>query len=205
MNEFEEHNWGWQLQQWGQQFGEWWELRTQQLGGNLPDFSLADWLESLALPPWVYQLLFWVLLGLALIALGLFLGRIGMPFLQRYLKKNQDRSNSLKNRQSKPLVTKLSVSQWLRRSQQFQTQGNYTEACRCLYFALLQLLDDREIVPQQPSRTDREYQEILASLPQISLYKILLRTHEELCFSTRPISAERFSQCQQALEEILNL
>ncbi len=205
MNEFEEHNWGWQLQQWGQQFGEWWELHTQQLTRNLPELLLADWLKYLALPPWVYQLLFWLLVGLVLIIFGLFLVRVGIPFFRGYLKKIRDRSNPDKYRKSKPLVTKLPVSQWLRRSQQFQTQGDYTEACRCLYFALLQQLDDREIVPQQPSRTDREYQELLAPLPQISLYKILLRTHEELCFSTRPISAERFTQCQQALEEILNL
>ncbi|NJL90080.1 MAG: DUF4129 domain-containing protein [Coleofasciculaceae cyanobacterium SM2_1_6] len=205
MDEFEDYNWDWQLQQWGQQLGEWWELRTQQLTRNLPDFSLADWLKYLALPPWVYQLLFWLLLGLAFLALGLLLGRVGMPFLKNYLQKLQDRSNSTKNRRSKPLVTKLPVNQWLRRSQQFQTQGNYAEACRCLYFALLQQLDDREIVPQQLSRTDREYQELLAPLPQISLYQILLRTHEELCFSSQPISAERFTQCQQALEEILNL
>ena len=82
MNEFEEHNWGWQLQQWGQQFGEWWELHTQQLTRNLPELLLADWLKYLALPPWVYQLLFWLLVGLVLIIFGLFLVRVGIPFFE---------------------------------------------------------------------------------------------------------------------------
>jgi len=194
---FEENSWSWQMQQWGQQLQEWWELQTRLLEKNLPDFSLPDWLKNLGLPPWVYQLIFWLLLGFILVWLVLLLISLGMP----YFKKVWDRSPLLTT--SPKVKTKhLSVAKWLKRSQQFQAQGNYSEACRCLYFALLQRLEDRGI-NSPDSRTDREYQQLVATFPENSLYQILLTTHEELCFGLQPISPEKFTQCQQALETIL--
>lgn len=95
------------------------------------------------------------------------------------------------------------MQKWLQRSQKFQAQGNYTEACRCLYFALLQYLDEGGIIPQKDSRTDREYRQLVAPLPDNSLYQILLNTHEELCFGLQTISPEKLAQCHQALETIM--
>lgn len=206
MDKFEENSWTWQGQQWGQQLQEWWELQTQLLGKNLPDFSPPDWLKNLGLPLWVYQLIFWLLLGLALVWLIWQLISVGMPYFKkiwhRFAKRSLWESPLLiTSPQVKP--KHLSVAKWLKRSQQFQAQGNHSEACRCLYFALLQQLDDHGTIPQRISRTDREYQQLLAAFPEDSLYQILLTTHEELCFGLQPISPEKFTQCQQALETIL--
>jgi hypothetical protein len=195
---FEENSWTWQGQQWGQQLQEWWELHTRLLEKNLPSFSLPDWLKNLGLPPWLYQLIFWLLLGLVLVWLGWQLVSVGIPYFQKVWQHSPLFPSSPQVK-TKP----LSVAKWLKRSQQFQAQGNYSEACRCLYFALLQQLDDGGIIPQRISRTDREYQQLVAAFPKNSLYHILLTTHEELCFGLQPISPEKFTQCQQALETIL--
>ena len=197
MSNFEENNWEWQLQQWGQQFGEWWELQTQGLGRRMPQVGLPDWLKNLGLPAWVYQLILWICLGVILTWLSWQLIRVGIP----YLRKIADRS--LPSPKSPVKLKQLKAQKWQERSQKFQAQGNYTEACRCLYFALLQYLDEVGTIPQKDSRTDREYRQLVAPLPHDSLYQILLNTHEELCFGLQTISPEQLAQCHQALETIM--
>ena len=197
MNNFEENNWSWQLQQWGQQFGEWWELQTQGWGRNLSKFTLPDWLKNLGLPAWIYQLILWICLGIILLWLSWQFIRFGIPYLQKIAGKSLPLANSTaKSKQ-------LKAQKWLQRSQKFQAQGNYTEACRCLYFALLQHLDEVGMIPQQDSRTDREYRQLVTPLPDDSLYQILINTHEELCFGLQTISPEKLTQCHQALETIM--
>ncbi len=197
MSNFEENNWAWQLQQWGQQFGEWWELQTQALERNLPKFEYPDWLKNLGLPAWVYQSILWLVLGVVLTWLSWQLLRVGIPYLQKIVKR------SIASPSSPTKLRQLKVQKWQERSQKFQAQGNYTEACRCLYFALLQYLDEKEIILQQDSRTDREYRQLVILLPHDSLYQILLNTHEELCFGLQTISPEQLAQCHQALETIM--
>lgn len=197
MSNFEENNWSWQLQQWGQQFGEWWELQTQRLERNLPKLEYPDWLKNLGVPEWVYQLIFWIILGVVLTWLSWQLIRVGIPYIQKMVRRSRAfPSSSTKFQQ-------LKAQKWQERSRKFQAQGNYTEACRCLYFALLQYLDEKQIILQQDSRTDREYRQLVTPLPHNSLYQILLNTHEELCFGLQNISPEKFAQCHQALETIM--
>ncbi|MEG4005235.1 hypothetical protein QUA41_00410 [Microcoleus sp. Pol11C1] len=51
----------------------------------------------------------------------------------------------------------MSVAKWLLRSQKLQQQGKYRQACRCLYLAALQPLNDAGTAIHQPSPTDGEY------------------------------------------------
>ncbi|MGB3204593.1 MAG: DUF4129 domain-containing protein, partial [Crinalium sp.] len=105
-------------------------------------------------------------------------------------------------------ISELTVSDWLKRSQTFQRQGNYAEACRCLYMAMLQQLNDSGIVPHQPSRTDGEYLQLIQDLPQYRSYETLLTTHQKACFGNTEIRAVEFEQCQQAyraISDYLNL
>ncbi|NEQ27810.1 MAG: DUF4129 domain-containing protein, partial [Microcoleus sp. SIO2G3] len=99
-------------------------------------------------------------------------------------------------------VSELSVAGWLERSQKFQQQGNYQEACLCLYRAMLQRLNDAGIAPHQSSRTDGEYLQLIRQLPQPQPYQTLLMTHQQLCFSNTEASPSVFEQCQQAYREI---
>jgi hypothetical protein len=89
-----------------------------------------------------------------------------------------------------------------------QRQGNYREACRSLYMALLQKLDEAQVIPQQASRTDGEYLQqietlyVRSRLSDVAPYRTLILTHEQLCFGNTEISDAEFRDCQQAYQEI---
>ncbi|MEG3972103.1 MULTISPECIES: hypothetical protein [unclassified Microcoleus] len=60
-------------------------------------------------------------------------------------------------------------------TQKLQQQGKYRQACRCLYMALLQRLNDAGTVVYQPRRTDGEYLQLIQQLPQPVSYETLIR------------------------------
>ncbi|AFZ13313.1 hypothetical protein Cri9333_2446 [Crinalium epipsammum PCC 9333] len=193
--EFEQTNFGWQLQQLQQQLGEWIELEFSRR--NLPDWSLPDWLKNLSLPSWLLKAVFWGIVAFLVIWIGWQLWRVWGSSLTAL-------SGKLRNldQQATTKVSELTVSEWLKRSQIFQRQGNYAEACRCLYMAMLQQLNDSDIVPHQPSRTDGEYLQLIQNLPQYRSYETLLTTHQKACFGNTEIRAVEFEQCQQAYRTI---
>lgn len=94
-----------------------------------------------------------------------------------------------------------SAADWLAQAQADRQAQRYDEACRALYFALLLKLDETQLVPQQPSRTDREYRYLTQDLPQPDGPHLLLETHERLCFSTAPASLGLFERCLEAYGE----
>ncbi|MGB3208597.1 MAG: hypothetical protein WBB28_26720, partial [Crinalium sp.] len=63
--EFEQTNFGWQLQQLQRQLGEWVELQFSKR--NLEDWSLPDWLKNLSLPDWLLKAIFWGIVAFLLI------------------------------------------------------------------------------------------------------------------------------------------
>jgi len=192
---FEKTNFGWQIQQQIQRFGEWVELITRGNDNRMPKVSWEPWfLDFLWL---VVQGLFWVILTVLLIWLGWQLWRMWGHYLYSF--------PSLLNSPGENKVTevnKLTVSAWLGRSREFYRQGNYTEAVRCLYLAMLQKLNDSGIILDEASRTDGEYRKLIQNLPQQEAYQLLLNTHENLCFGNSAISPEIFDRCQQAFQEI---
>ena len=194
---FEKNSLGWQLGQLQQRFGEWWELQTSQFSPNRPEASVPSWLNSPIL--WlIAKAAFWLLLALLLSWAALQIVRLLNPYF--YSLRNQLSQPDDKARET--LVSELSVAEWLERSQKFQQQGNYQEACLCLYKAMLQRLNDAGIAPHQSSRTDGEYLQLIQQLPQPQPYQTLLMTHQQLCFSNAEASPSVFEQCQQAYREI---
>lgn len=194
---FEATNFSWQLQLLRQQAGEWVALQFRQMSSNYA----PDWDGSGLWPPdWVLQTLAWV----CLTGLALWLGWLLRPWLRLLVNKLQrsPRRSSLSPATQTPL---RSPAEWWQLAQTWQRQGNYTEACRALYLAMLQHLNDAQLVPQQASRTDGEYWQLVQRLPQPQPYQVLLRTHEQLCYGLTPISAEAFDRCQQAYREIMTL
>ena len=189
---FEKTNWGWQLSQFQKQVGEWVELQVSRFASSLPKSS---WPRINA--PWLGELLKAVvllLLGLCLTWLGWKLRRLLKPYL--YSLSGSPRASATTQ------VNELSAQAWLQRSQACFRQGNYREACRYLYLAMLQRLNDTGIAPHQPSRTDGEYRQLVQQLPQSQSYQTLITTHEQLCFGNAEIKLETFDQCQQAYREI---
>lgn len=197
---YEKDNLAWQLQQLQQKLGEWWEMQISQFTPDItnnPDFSWLSWLNSPIIGT-IAKGIFWLILAFLLCWTVLQIWQRA----EIYISFLRNKKSQLADRMTKASVTELSAAAWLARSQKLQQQGNYRDACLCLYMAMLQQLHDRGIVPHQPSRTDGEYWELLEQLPQPIPYQILLMTHQQLCFSNSEASSFLFEQCQSAYQEI---
>jgi hypothetical protein len=196
---FEKNSWGWQLSQFKQQVGEWIEYQFSQWQLALPQLP-AEW----SLSPWLSQLLyilFWLSLGLFLTWVVWRLWQEFGHYVYTWLIKNVD---NLATGAKIPLKDS-SIALLLTRSQKFYSQGNYREACRCLYLAILQRLHDTGVITHKPSRTDSEYLQLLRlSVTPIQPYETLITTHEQLCFGDAEILPENYEQCHQAYQEIVN-
>jgi Domain of unknown function (DUF4129) len=196
---FEKTNWGWQFYLFQQKVGEWVEYQFSRFQQNLPELP-TGW----SISPWVVELLkilFWLVLGLFVAWIGWRLWQEFSPYIYSWLARFGNSPSS----QSKINSRESSIKFLLTKTQEFYSQGNYGEACRYLYLAMLQQLHEKAIALQQPSRTDGEYLQLLSStVTPIQPYETLITTHEQLCFSNREILAENYQQCQQAYQELFN-
>ncbi|HEY9728163.1 MAG TPA: DUF4129 domain-containing protein [Chroococcales cyanobacterium] len=193
-NAFEKNNLGWQLGQLRQRVWEWFELKTSQ---TFSDISLPSW--------WDWPILQLIAKVVAFATLAILLTWIFWQLwqlLRPYLYSLRKQLRQPADRVAKTESSELSVAAWLQRSSKSQQQGNYREACRCLYMAMLQRLNDSGIAPHQSSRTDGEYLQLIQQLPQPRPYQTLLVTHQRLCFSQTEASRSVFDQCQQAYRDI---
>jgi Domain of unknown function (DUF4129) len=190
---FEKTNFSWQLGQWQQQVQEWWEVQTAP---NLPNVKFPSWLAS---PIWwaIAQAIFWVIVAL----LAVWASWQIWELLRFYIHNFQKRNKTTDGR-AQTTIKDVSVAEWLLRSQKLQQQGKYRQACRCLYMALLQRLNDAGIALHQPSRTDGEYLQLIQQLPQPVPYETLITIHQQLYFGNAEASASTFEQCQQAYQQI---
>jgi hypothetical protein len=185
----EKTSWRWQLEQLQQQVGEWIEVK---LRSSDRDLNLD------ILPPWLGPLLI-RLVWLILAGLAIWIGyRIIYPYWQRWVARN-DRSKLTLDRSPERVYT---VSELLTQSRQFQQADDYTQASRWLYLAMLQRLNDANLIPHQFSRTDREYLQLLRTIPMVNVGETLVSIHEQLHFGDRDISSADFDRCQQAYQQI---
>ncbi|MBD2165399.1 DUF4129 domain-containing protein [Calothrix membranacea FACHB-236] len=194
---FEKNSWDWQLSQMQQQVGEWIEYQFSRLESALPQlppgWSISPWLSELL------KFLFWLILGLFVVWLLWLLWREFGPYIYSWLTRRGNQHIS----RTTITATELSVPLWLARSQEYYRQGNYPEACRCLYMAILQRLHDSNVINHKSSRTDGEYLQLLrSSITPIQPYETLITTHEQLCFGDEEILPENYEHCQQAFREI---
>lgn len=189
---FERTSLGWQVWLWQRQVAEWWERSFPRLE-RIGPWSLPPWL----LTPQLYQ----ALAGLLLL-FGLWqLYRALSPYLNWSLVKSLDVIPFA----GRALPREMTVNQWLARSQTLAAQGNYREACRALYYATIQRLDQTGLITNHPSRTDGEYLNLVQSLPSSDAFQCLFHTHEQLHFSQAAVSADTFSRCQAAYQAIAQL
>ncbi len=194
--EFAKTSWGWKLSLLQQQLGEWIEFQLSRFNSALPEVLPPDWsLDA----PWLVNLIK-ALIWLLAIAITVWL-------LWQLWKLLEPLTHSWRGRKLTKVVKRanlpqLAVNQWLEQSQAYFAQGNYAEACRCLYQATLQHLHDRGIITHQSSRTDGEYLQLLKNIPPSPAYQTLLATHEQLCFGNEDILPENFEECKQAYGEI---
>lgn len=194
---FEKDSLGWQLSQLLQQIGEWWELQTSRFSPDVPNASLPSWWNSPILQA-IAKAAIWAIVIFLAIWVGWQLWRWLQPYVYSFTQQLNQPVKPVTNTPAK----QLSVDSWLQRSQKFQQQGNYREACQCLYMAMLQRLNDKGIVLHEPSRTDGEYLKLVRHLPQPKPYQTLLTIHQRLCFSKAEASTSVFEKCQQAYRDI---
>ncbi len=179
-------------------------------------FSQIDWPDPPEIPQWEppawlqgffnilaalgrFTLFHWKGLLLALIvALCFFIGR----WLYRRYGARPFSATGNELLPTEPSLIPGSVTSWLDQAQQQQQAQQYGLACRSLYFAMLLKLDEAEIIPQRPSRTDREYLYLTQDLPQPDASQLLLETHERLCFSRASASEDLFQHCLGAFQKI---
>ncbi|EKQ69435.1 hypothetical protein OsccyDRAFT_2063 [Leptolyngbyaceae cyanobacterium JSC-12] len=191
--DFEKNSLDWQLHLWQIRIAEWVE-RLFQSSNNNP--SLPNW----SFPEWLLQRLFWALaIALSLWALWQ-LYSILAPYLGTSILANSQQPTATTSHPER-----RTTAEWHQRSRLLAQQGNYREACRALYQATLQHLDIAGLIPGEASRTDGEYLRRLQTLPNPHPYQILIRTHEQLCFSHMEVTQETFEHCEQAYREIETL
>jgi hypothetical protein len=194
MATYQESNLAWQLQQLGQNVGEWLQWQGQRFWGRVPNVEIPEienwqWWEHL-----IFHGLLWLGIGLAIAVLWW-----NRKTWQRYWAN----LNDLELRPSLP-VNEPGVGHWRKLAQQAAQRGDYYQACRHLYLALLRLLQEQKLVEQNPALTDQEYQQLLANLSQseTETYERVFSIHQQLCFGQQPASLELFHHCQAAIAAI---
>lgn len=195
---FKQDGLGWRISLIQRRVGEWIEYKTSQVDIDTEGWDWG-WLQSKLL--WqTLKFLMWAII--AIIAVWL-LWQLWL-LLRPYWKRWQRQGNSL-NQNIPPVVTpQFSQSEWLERSQSARVEGNYRRAIICLYQAMLQLLDERGIIPNQLSRTDEEYRRSLSKvqLAAPQAYELLLSIHQQLCFSRTEADQSLYERCYQAYQQI---
>jgi hypothetical protein len=189
---FEEDSWGWQWHKLSQRIGEWLQFQPSKEQTNPPDsLESLDWSR-------IGEFIGWVAIALlAIFLLWQLLKRLpGGRFPFR--KPSKESSASTANH---PELS-LSLNQWRSQSRQFQQQGNYRQACRCLYMAMLRKLHESGIVADNLAITDGEYRVAISHLSNPQPYIVLLQIHEQHHFANRDATLEDWQACQQAYRQI---
>jgi hypothetical protein len=190
----EKTSWRWQLEQLQQQLGEWIEVKFRSNGNDSPLDSLPAWLG-----PLLVRLTWAALAGLLIWFIYRFIYPVCLRWWQERHQNAAINFRSVNFEESAPVYT---VAELLAKSQQFQANGDYTQASRWLYLAMLQRLNDAKLIPHQFSRTDREYQQLLQAVPLVNIGTLLVSIHEQLHFGNEQIGRSDFDRCQQAYQQI---
>ncbi|MEM7760080.1 MAG: DUF4129 domain-containing protein [Cyanobacteria bacterium P01_A01_bin.40] len=193
---FKQDGLGWRINLIKQRFGEWSEYRISQLDSG-------DWgfLKSTLL--WqIIKFCLWSIIAILLVWMTWQLWLLLRSYWKRW-QRPSDRYTAI----TPPVITpQLSSTDWVERSQSARIEGDYRQAIFCLYQAMLQLLDERELVAAQSSLTDQEYRRSLLKIEvsPFSSYELLLSIHQRLCFSKAKANQTLWEECHQAYQQIEN-
>ena len=135
----------WQIRHAGKNLSEWIQLQLYRGGDEESSPSTFE------LPPWVGQLLLWIVV----VGATLWVAWLIAQAIDQYLQNRAGKTQLKLAVEDIPEETEHTVKEWLSLARQFEQAGNWREACRALYMATLQILHDREWLVHQASRTDR--------------------------------------------------
>lgn len=189
---FEKTNPAWDLRLWQQRSSEWFErILSSWQPIDSPD-SLNNPVRPPTIPAQLWTLIFWLLV-LALVTTivwNLY------PIVHRYLTKSQPERPLA----SSPKPIHRTQNQWLQQAKKAQSQGDYTQACRALYFAMVTKLQDQTLLSKDPSLTNGEYRRLLKT--RSASYRTLINAHDESLYTDRPITQDRYAECDRAYRDI---
>ncbi|MCS6959911.1 MAG: hypothetical protein RMK91_07655 [Pseudanabaenaceae cyanobacterium SKYGB_i_bin29] len=192
MAEFRRTGIGWEINKLRRHFNEWWETVTRFSSANTTYDPLPLWLSELLTGiAWAMLLVFLAWLGLKLYRLG-----------RNYWLERQRRIMAV----GTIITPQKGVAELLGKAELNLQQGDYAAACRYLYLALLQLLHDRDILPQEASRTDGEYRLYLRQkrLQPLTDFLTIINLHERLHFSNSSTSEQEFIDCKNAFDRVVS-
>jgi Domain of unknown function (DUF4129) len=190
-SEFEKTNPAWDLRLWQQRTGEWFEYLIS--GWKPPEIPENDPSPPPEIAPEFWESAFWlIVIGLAIVIVwNLY------PIVERYFTQvRPDRPKP------PPPVPDLTQSEWLARARLAQSNGDYTQACRALYLAMVKQLQDKSILTPDPSLTNGDYRKLLKTRPQPHAYRTLINAHDESIYTDRPLTQDRYAECDRAYRDI---
>ena len=189
---FEKTNPAWDLRLWQQRSSEWFErILSSWQPSDSPD-SITNPVRPPTIPAQLWTVIFWLLV-LALVTTivwNLY------PIVYRYLTKSQLQGPLAPS----PKPIDRTQNQWLQQAQEAQGQGDYTQACRALYFAMITKLQDQTLLSNDPSLTNGEYRHLLKT--RSASYRTLINAHDESLYTDRPITQDRYAECDRAYRDI---
>jgi hypothetical protein len=195
---FEKESLSWQFDQLKTRLSEWWELQFSKLTRDKSPNDLdLSWLNSEIFLK-LAQIIFWIILIVLMVWIIWQLWRFLRPYFYYF---REPRNQAIPQDVSRPHKL-LSISDWVTRAQQFQKQGQYQQACICLYQAMLEFLNTSQKIPHLMSRTDGEYLKLIKKLPRSIPYQTLILTHQELSFSKIDATIDTWEKCQKAYQQI---
>ena len=192
---FKQNGLGWQVDLLRQRIDEYIEFKVSQLSADIPRL---EFLQSELF--WqIVRVILWSITAILLVWISWRIWLLLRFYLRRWQRQKQTNNSTITM-----VTSKISVAEWVARSQEYSQQGDYRQGIFCLYQAMLHLLEDRAIIEGKSSRTDEEYKRSLQNLQlsQLQTYELLLSTHQRLCFSSAEASKSLFEQCLQAYRSI---
>jgi hypothetical protein len=106
-----------------------------------------------------------------------------------------------------PQPQERSVTEWWRQAEELARAGQYLEAVRAVYLAVLSLLHRQQLLRYEPTRTNGEYVRIVKLAPQappsvVGPFEELTNRFELKWYGERTCEAGDFQACRGLGEEI---
>ncbi|MBX9949254.1 MAG: DUF4129 domain-containing protein [Candidatus Obscuribacterales bacterium] len=96
----------------------------------------------------------------------------------------------------------LTSEGWLEEAKSLAQKEQFKAACRAAYLSFLRLLEERDVAPFAPTKTNYEYWYQLSKYRDLqSIFRKLADTVELVWFGNKSASREDFEHCIQLIEE----
>ena len=188
---FEKTNPAWDLRLWQQRSGEWFD---RILSGWQPTDSATN--PTPVQPPTIPAQLWTVIFWLLVLALVTTIVWNLYPIVHRILTKSRTRQPTEISTQ--PIDH--TQTEWFQQAKKAQSQGDYTQACRALYLAMIAKLQAQALIAKDPSLTNDEYRRLLKA--RSPSYRTLINAHDESVYTDRPVTQDRYAECDRAYRDI---